>query len=300
VHLLDRRARVAARSGGIRTAPIIGSSIAEIDVAERYPPRVHEIPASVNFDQAADFYDETRDVGEDATGRTLDLLADELAGRGRVLEIGVGTGILAGPLATRGLDVVGIDLSAAMLAKLVAKTGGRPPVLRADATRLPFADAAFGAAYGRHVLHLISGWRTVVAELCRVVGHGVVLIDAGGDGTAWLDLWEAMRAVVGPEADHVGLDLERDGVEQLDAAFAVAGGVPRPLPEITYLDTDTVADYIDEIERRSPSWTWRVPDDQLRAAIEAGRRWTLDRYDTLDVRLAETVSVRWRAYDIGG
>jgi SAM-dependent methyltransferase len=261
---------------------------------------VHEIPASVNFDQAAEFYDETRDVGEDATGQTIDLLANELAGRGHVLEIGVGTGILASPLAARGLDVVGIDLSAAMLAKLVAKSGARPPVMRADATRLPFRDGAFGAAYGRHVLHLIPAWRTVVEELCRVVGRGVVLLDAGGDGTAWLELWQAMRAVVGPAADHVGLDIERDGVDELDSAFVAAGGVPRPLPEITYLDTDTVASYLDEIERRSPSWTWRLPDDQLRAAIEASRRWTLDRYDTLDVRLAETVSVRWRAYDIGG
>jgi ubiquinone/menaquinone biosynthesis C-methylase UbiE len=268
-------------------------------VAERYPRRVHETPVSISFDQAADFYDETRDVGEDATGQTLDLLADELTGRGRVLEIGVGTGILAGPLAERGLNVVGIDLSAAMLAKFVAKSGVRPRVLRADATRLPFRDGAFDAAYGRHVLHLISDWRTAVAELCRVVGRGVVLVDAGGDGTTWLDLWDAIRAVVGPEADHVGLDIARDGVEELDAAFAAAGGVPRTLPEIIYRDTDTVADYLDEIERRSPSWTWRLPEDQLGAAIEAGRRWTLDRYNTLETGLDETVSVRWRAYDIG-
>jgi SAM-dependent methyltransferase len=269
-------------------------------VASRYAPRVHEIPASVNFDRAADFYDETRDVGEDAIGQTIDLLADELAGRGHVLEIGVGTGILASPLAARGLDVVGVDLSAAMLAKLLTRGGAPPPVIRADATRLPFRDGAFGAAYGRHVLHLIPDWRAAVAELCRVVGSGVVLIDAGAGGTAWRDLWAAMRAVTGPEADHVGLDLKRDGVEVLDAAFAAGGGVPRALPEITYPDTDTVADHLDEIERRSPSWTWRLTDDQLQAALAAGRRWTLDRYDTLEVRLAETVSVRWRAYDIGG
>jgi SAM-dependent methyltransferase len=283
----------------VRTTRSVGSPKAKIDVAERYPHRMHEIPASVNFDRAAEFYDETRDVGEDATDQTLDLLAGELTGRGRVLEIGVGTGILASPLTARGLDIVGVDLSAAMLAKLLAKGSAPPPVLRADATRLPFRDGAFGAAYGRHVLHLIPDWRAAVAELCRVVGRGVALLDAGAGGTAWRDLWGAMRAVTGPEADHIGLDLKRDGDEVLDAAFAVAGGVPRALPEITYPETDTVADQLDEIERRSPAWTWRLSDDQLRAALEAGRRWTLDRYDTLDVRLVESVTVRWRAYDLG-
>lgn len=260
-------------------------------------------PASVDFDRAADFYDATRDVGHEATTRTLDVLAGELAERAPVLEIGVGTGILALPLVERGFDVVGVDLSTAMLGKLVLKAGERAPMplLRADATRLPFRDGAFGAAYGRHVLHLIPGWRTAVAELCRVVGRGVVLIDAGSnDGSRWRDLWEAMRTVLGPEADHVGLDMSREGHQQLDEAFIEAGAVPRHVDEIPYPDEDTVAGMLEDVERRSPSWTWRVSDEGLRAAIEAGRRWTLERYDKLDVRLEETAYVRWRAYDVGG
>ena len=43
----------------------------------------------------------------------------------RVLELGVGTGRLALPLAAAGLDVTGVDASAAMLAALEAKPGGR-------------------------------------------------------------------------------------------------------------------------------------------------------------------------------
>jgi SAM-dependent methyltransferase len=256
---------------------------------------------SVSFDRAAEFYDATREVDDEAFLATLELLTAELNGRGRVLEFGVGTGVLALPLAERGLDVVGVDLSSAMMAKLHQKADGRAPfpLLRADATRLPFRDGGFGAAYGRHVLHLIPGWRTVVAELCRVVGRGVVLIDAGGNPSAWHDVWLAMREVLGPEADHVGLDMARDGEDQLVAAFVAAGAVPRPLPEIPFPDEDTVATYLEEVARRSPSWTWRVPDDQLRDAIEVARRWTLDRFDTLDVRLNETGSVRWKAFDVG-
>jgi SAM-dependent methyltransferase len=51
-------------------------------------------------------------------------LAD-LAGNGRALELGIGTGRLALPLARRGVEVHGIDLSRAMVARLRAKPGGQ-------------------------------------------------------------------------------------------------------------------------------------------------------------------------------
>jgi SAM-dependent methyltransferase len=53
----------------------------------------------------------------------VDLLAG-LAGRGRVLEFGIGTGRIALPLAERGLTVAGIDSSEAMVARLRDKPGG--------------------------------------------------------------------------------------------------------------------------------------------------------------------------------
>jgi SAM-dependent methyltransferase len=53
----------------------------------------------------------------------VDLLI-ELAGSGRALELGIGTGRIALPLAQRGVPVYGIDLSDAMVARLRAKPGG--------------------------------------------------------------------------------------------------------------------------------------------------------------------------------
>lgn len=54
----------------------------------------------------------------------VDTLA-ELAGQGSALEFGVGTGRIALPLAKRGVPVRGIDASDAMVARLLAKPGGR-------------------------------------------------------------------------------------------------------------------------------------------------------------------------------
>ena len=77
---------------------------------------------------------------------TVDLLA-ELAGGGLALELGIGTGRVALPLAERGVEVHGIDLSRAMVAKLREKPGGdRIPVEIGDfaSTR---ADGTFTLAY---------------------------------------------------------------------------------------------------------------------------------------------------------
>ena len=61
--------------------------------------------------------------GPDALDPIIDFLTD-LAGSGRALELGIGTGRIALPLAQRGVQVHGIDLSEAMVAKLRAKPGG--------------------------------------------------------------------------------------------------------------------------------------------------------------------------------
>lgn len=53
----------------------------------------------------------------------VDFLAG-LAGTGRALELAIGTGRVALPLAARGVAVTGIDISRAMVARLRAKPGG--------------------------------------------------------------------------------------------------------------------------------------------------------------------------------
>lgn len=60
----------------------------------------------------------------DAQARALAAARGTAAGPARILELGVGTGRLAIPLARRGHQVTGLDASAAMLAALVAKPGG--------------------------------------------------------------------------------------------------------------------------------------------------------------------------------
>jgi SAM-dependent methyltransferase len=69
----------------------------------------------------ADVYDDWYSDISDIDATTVAL--ERLAAGGRVLELGVGTGRLALPLATTGVEVHGVDSSAAMLARLAAKPG---------------------------------------------------------------------------------------------------------------------------------------------------------------------------------
>jgi len=69
-------------------------------------------------------------------GPTVDLLA-ELAAGGAALELAVGTGRVAIPLADRGVPVTGIELSRPMIDRLRAKVGTeRIPVLEGDMTTI--------------------------------------------------------------------------------------------------------------------------------------------------------------------
>jgi SAM-dependent methyltransferase len=82
------------------------------------------MPEDYFGERVAERYDESAaDMFEPAVvDPVVDLLAD-LAGHGAALELGIGTGRIALPLAQRGVRVHGIDLSGAMVARLRAKPG---------------------------------------------------------------------------------------------------------------------------------------------------------------------------------
>ncbi|MES5818778.1 class I SAM-dependent methyltransferase [Streptomyces sp. RG80] len=71
----------------------------------------------------------------------------ELAGAGRALELGIGTGRIALPLAARGVPVHGIDLSRAMVERLRAKPGGETIGVSIGDFATTEVDGTFSLAY---------------------------------------------------------------------------------------------------------------------------------------------------------
>lgn len=99
--------------------------------------------------------------------------------------------------------------------------------------------------------------------------------------------------VLGPEADVVGLELGRDGVDVLDEAFRAGGAEPDGVALFSYPNDETWSQVLDEIAARSPSWSWRVSDDAIERTIEAARPWILERYGSLDALVSERFEVHW-------
>jgi SAM-dependent methyltransferase len=79
-------------------------------------------------------------------GPMVDFLA-ELARGGRALELGIGTGRIALPLAQRGVPVHGIDLSEAMVARLQAKPGAEAIGVTIGDFATTRVDGSFSLAY---------------------------------------------------------------------------------------------------------------------------------------------------------
>jgi ubiquinone/menaquinone biosynthesis C-methylase UbiE len=254
---------------------------------------------SVRFDRAAEFYDRSRAISGEAMARNLELLSAELEGRERVLEVGVGTGLIALPLHATGVPLVGIDLSAPMVAKLVEKSGGEAPfpLVLGDATRLPFPDGSFAAAYLRWVLHLIRDWESAIGEIVRVTRAGaVVLVNLGVYGGERAEIQERFAELTGTSADPVGL--RWGDFDRLDRAMEGLGASGRSLPEVHEDSADSLAEFLRGIEENRFSWTWAVDDHVRRAALEEIRPWAEHRFGPLEEPRLRPHATRWRAYDL--
>jgi SAM-dependent methyltransferase len=161
-------------------------------------------------ERVAQRYDDSESVmfRPDVVARTVDVLA-ALAGDGRALEFGSGTGRITLPLAARGVPVHGVDLSRAMTARLRAKPGGEA----VDVTIGDFATSRVPGSFSLAFLlfntimnlttqeaqvacfrnaadHLAPGGRfaveVMVPELRKIpVGQDVVHFAFGPDHWAW-------------------------------------------------------------------------------------------------------------------
>jgi SAM-dependent methyltransferase len=128
----------------------------------------------------------------------VDLLV-ELAGDGRALELGVGTGRIALPLARRGVPVHGIELSNAMVARLRAKPGGEDIGVTIGDFATATVDGTFTVAY--LVFNTIQNLTTQAAQVAcfrNVAAHlepgGRFVIEVGVPQLRRLPPGETFRA----------------------------------------------------------------------------------------------------------
>lgn len=105
--------------------------------------------------------------------------------RGRILDVGCGTGLLLEYMASEGLldsveKLVCLDVSASMLERARARASRLCPdtclVVVGSAEALPFRDRAFDAAYSFSVINLLEDPEAAASEVARVSASSLVTL----------------------------------------------------------------------------------------------------------------------------
>ena len=162
----------------------------------------------------------------------VDLLV-ELAAGGRALELGIGTGRIALPLAARGVPVYGIELSNAMAAQLHAKPGGEDIGVTIGDFATTTVEGSFSLAY--LVYNTIGNLTTQAEQVAcfrNVAAHlepgGCFVIELGVPGLRTLPPGETFQVFYGSE-NYWGIDeydvanqgLISHHLESVDGSFPV-------------------------------------------------------------------------------
>ena len=145
---------------------------------------------------------------------TVDLLA-ELAGDGRALELGVGTGRIAVPLAQRGVAVHGIDMSRAMVARLQEKPGSEDIGVTIGDFATTTVEGSFSVAY--LVFNTIMNLTTQAAQVAcfrNVAAH----LEPGGCFVVEVGVPSLRRLPPGETIHAFHVSETRWGIDEFDVA----------------------------------------------------------------------------------
>jgi SAM-dependent methyltransferase len=150
----------------------------------------------------------------DAVDPVVDFLVD-LAGDGRALELGIGTGRIALPLAQRGVPVHGIELSKAMAARLRAKPGSEDIGVTIGDFATTTVDGTFAVAY--LVFNTIANLTTQAAQVAcfrNVAAH----LEPGGCFVIEVTVPDLQRLAPGETVRAFHVSETRWGFDAYDVA----------------------------------------------------------------------------------
>ncbi len=207
-----------------------------------------------NFDRVASVYDSTRGLPDSVMAAVVNSFAVELRDSGTILDAGVGTGRFAGPLKEKGFDVVGLDMSKAML--LEAKRKLLTNLVRGELTTMPFANEAFDSCLMVHVLHLVENPAGLLSEIGRVCKSEVLSLAEESDKVSVRENYIRLRSEMG---------YEWGGISEQKLTTLVP---PTELKDIISYSVETGADAdISYFKDRLSAVTWDVPDEVHEAII---------------------------------
>jgi ubiquinone/menaquinone biosynthesis C-methylase UbiE len=273
---------------------------------------------SLSFDVAADFYDATRGYPLEVAKKIVQEIDKSAHATPRTpyLEVGIGTGRIALPLATLGRTYTGVDISEKMLSqlttKLLASNWQEQPageqtwgsladedaartvscqrfthldptasmrLVVSDITALPFHDDSFEAVVAVHIFHLVDGWQQALAEVVRVLRPGGRLLqcwDSYEKGSAYTLINRKWQELV----KELGGNTQRPGANGQGVIqwLQEHGYQSEEKPATTWKQRISPSAIIDSIAQRHWSSSWEIPDDIFARSVEQLRAWAYEQF----------------------
>lgn len=254
----------------------------------------------LSFDRAAKYYDQTRGDPDWVMRAMADafLRVTRATPASKILEVGIGTGRIATPLLARDLNLVGVDLSLAMMRelqkKIVPPINRRVRLAQADAEWLPFADETFDIVYAVHVYHLVPDWRAALVQARRVLkSDGIFLLSYHYRNPDSPN--RRIREKFGELARARGHDTKRPGATdpELRTELEKWNGSVETIEAAQWKYSTSPAQILDEIEARIYSDVWLVPPEVHAELTPHLREWARNEYEDLSQAVETDAEFNW-------
>lgn len=235
------------------------------------------LPTS-DYTPVAEWYDETRNMPDQLlaecfarftalTGFTPPRL---------VLDAGCGTAQLSVPLLETGHEVVGVDVSEAMLARARAKVrpGWQARFEVGDVRKMDFPDAHFDATVVSKLFQHVPSWELAVDEIRRVTKPGGYLLHINEKGA----FKNAVRTRFAKECDDRGHLDRYHGLRDRTqlATYVESTGGERLTVDMGGLEwekTVTYAQALEHLRLRLHSEFWSIPDEEYEDILTTVHAW---------------------------
>lgn len=249
---------------------------------------------TADYNRIAHSYDASRGYPPEAAAQIGAAVAARCGQGARVVELGVGTGRVARPLASAGLRVMGVDIAREMLA--LARDGGLAHLAQADVAALPLAGGRFDAAVTVQVLHHVADWRAALREALRVLRPGGLLLygsdqrDPGARSEALRRRLREIVAELAPQARPPGA-----GAALAQELERLGASAEPPLTAARWTAVVRPAEVLAALAEGRELFSWALPDDLLAAALARLRAWApalgdLDQPEAVEHRLELSVA----------
>jgi ubiquinone/menaquinone biosynthesis C-methylase UbiE len=219
-----------------------------------------------DYSKIASRYDATRDLPQEKLIACYNRLIEQrlFPADGKVLDAGCGTGQVSLPLAARGYDVRGIDISKemTMLAQSKASPDWRAHYVPGDVRRIAADDNSFDAVVVSKLFQHVQAWQQACRELIRVTRPGCYIVQINERGA----FGNLVRRYFSRKADEYGFSGRYPGLNphssgELETFMRSQGCQPAPV-DMTDLRWDVMISYgeaLSRIEEGLHAEFWRLP-----------------------------------------